>query len=163
MPKTPGRKYQVVEVAEIDLVLQCSDSHEFYKKYLQVFPDMKKSLDSISKIWKRRSEFANKRGLTPPAAEMGATSAQDIVALIAERTKIIGAITALAMEILEVKRQILAVLAQQNHILTGDAGHTGQEPPKESLSQIPTLPHSVQKNSMNKKASEKKTPIIVGS
>ena len=69
MQKTPARKYQVVEEAEIDLVLKCRDSHEFYEQYLKVFPDTKKGLDSISKIWKRRSEFAKKRPQTFPQAE----------------------------------------------------------------------------------------------
>ena len=95
MQKTPVRKYQVVEEAEIDLVLQCRDSREFYERYLKVFPDTKKSLDSISKIWKRRSEFAKKRQLTLPAAESSTKFAQDIVALIAEQTKIMGEISAL--------------------------------------------------------------------
>ena len=81
MQKTPVRKYQVVEEAEIDLVLQCRDSREFYERYLKVFPDTKKSLDSISKIWKRRSEFAKKRPLTLPAAEAGTKSAQGIASL----------------------------------------------------------------------------------
>ena len=67
MQKPQGRKYQVVEEAEIDLVLKCRDSHEFYEQYLRVFPDTKKGLDSISKVWKRRSEFAKKRQLDPSA------------------------------------------------------------------------------------------------
>ena len=33
MQKPQGRKYQVVEEAEIDLVLKCRDSHEFYEQY----------------------------------------------------------------------------------------------------------------------------------
>ena len=63
MQKTPVRKYQVVEETEIDLVLQCRDSREFYERYLKVFPDTKKSLDSIKDL-ERRSEFAKKRQLT---------------------------------------------------------------------------------------------------
>ncbi len=104
MEKIPVRKYQVVEEAEINLVLQCKDSHEFYERYLKVFPDTKKGLDSISKIWKRRSEFAKKWPLTTPAVETGTKSAQDIAALIAEQTKIMGEISALVKESLEVNR-----------------------------------------------------------
>jgi hypothetical protein len=163
MQKTPGRKYQVVEEAEIDLVLQCRDSHEFYERYLQVFPDTRKSLDSISKIWKRKSEFAKKRPLIQSASETGAKCPHDIAALITEQTKIINEIGALSRENLEVNRQILAALALQNQILIGHTGPTGQELAKESGSQIPPLQHPAQKNHLKKKTAEKKTPIIVGS
>ena len=158
MQKTPVRKYQVVEEAEIDLVLQCRDSREFYERYLKVFPDTKKGLDSISKIWKRRSEFAKKRPLTLPAAESGTKFAQDIVALIAEQTKIMGEISALTKENLEVNRRILAALKQQNQVLTGHTEHTAREPQIESSRQTPALPHPLQKI-----ASEMQTPILVGS
>jgi hypothetical protein len=94
MQKTPVRKYRVVEDAEIDLVLQCRDHYEFYDRYLQVFPDTQKGLDSISKIWKRKNEFAKKRQLTIPEIETGTKSAHDIAALIAEQTKIISDIAA---------------------------------------------------------------------
>ena len=76
MQKTQARKYQVVEEAEIDLVLKCRDSHEFYDQYLKVFPDTKKGLDSISKIWKRRSEFAKKRPQILPQAEHGTANSR---------------------------------------------------------------------------------------
>jgi hypothetical protein len=32
----------VVEEAEIDLVIQCKDSRDFYDRYLKAFPDTKK-------------------------------------------------------------------------------------------------------------------------
>ena len=158
MEKIPVRKYQVVEEAEIDLVLQCKDSHEFYDRYFKVFPDTKKGLDSISKIWKRRSEFAKKRPLSITTKEAGTKSAQDIAALIAEQTKILGEISALANESLEVNREILATLTQQNQILTGHSEHAVWEPPKESSHHAPAVPHSMQKM-----ASEGQTPILVGS
>ncbi len=158
MQKPPVRKYQVVEEAEIDLVLQCRDSREFYERYLTVFSDTKKGLDSISKIWKRRSEFAKKRQLTLPAAETGTKSAHEIAALIAEQTKIMGVISALTRENFEVNRQILATLTQQNQILTGHSEHTVREPPKESLHHAPAVPHP-----MREIASEVQTPILVGS
>jgi len=155
MQKTPTRKYQVVEEAEIDLVLKSRDSHEFYEQYLKVFPDTKKGLDSISKIWKRRSEFAKKRQLTLPQAESGAKVTPDIQALIADQTKILADISALTKENLEVSRQILAALAHQNRILTGH-----EEKPKDTAhpAQAPQKPPA------QKKAPEKpQTPIMVGS
>jgi hypothetical protein len=152
MQKTQGRKYQVVEEAEIDLVLKCRDSHEFYEQYLKVFPDTKKGLDSISKIWKRRSEFAKKRPQLQTQAETGTTS-REIQALIAEQTKIMSEMAALTKENLEVSRQILAALAHQNRILTGH-----EEKPKESVHAVPP-----QKPPVQKKAPEKQTPIVVGS
>jgi|SRR5208283_2091807 len=158
MEKPPVRKYQVVEEAEIDLVLQCRDSREFYERYLAVFPDTKKGLDSISKIWKRKSEFAKKRPLSVPAAEESTKAAQDIIALIHEQTKIMGEISVLTKEILEVNRQILAALTQQNQILTEHTENTVREPPKESSRHAPAMPYPVQEI-----ASEAQTPILVGS
>jgi hypothetical protein len=158
MQKTPVRKYQVVEEAEIDLVLRCKDSREFYERYLTAFPDTKKGLDSISKIWKRRSEFAKKRPLALPAAEAGTKSTHGIATLIAEQTKIMGEISALARESLEINQQILATLAQQNQILTGHSGHAVREPPEESSHHAPAAPHP-----LRERASDVQAPILVGS
>ena len=149
MQKPQGRKYQVVEEAEIDLVLKCRDSHEFYEQYLKIFPDTKKGLDSISKIWKRRSEFAKKR----PQTETGTAASREIQALIDEQTKIMREMVALTKENLEVSRQILAALAHQNHILTGH----------EEKSKEPAHPAPSQKPPVQKKAPENRAPIMVGS
>lgn len=158
MQKTPTRKYQVVEEAEIDLVLKCRDSHEFYEQYLKVFPDTKKGLDSISKIWKRRSEFAKKRQLTLPQTETGAAVSPEIQALIADQTRILGEISALTKENLEVSRQILAALSHQNKIMTGH-----EEKPKESA-HVPQSTAAAPKPPVQKKAPEKpQAPIMVGS
>ena len=155
MQKNPTRKYQVVEEAEIDLVLTCRDSREFYEQYLRVFPDTKKGLDSISKIWKRRSEFAKKRQLTLPQGEGGTPQTREIQALITEQTKILSEIASLTRENLEISRQILQTLAHQNRILTGHP----EEKPKEQAH-----PSHVQKPPVvQKKAPEKQTPIMVGS
>jgi len=154
MQKTPTRKYQVVEEAEIDLVLRSRDSREFYEQYLKVFPDTKKGLDSISKIWKRRSEFAKKRQLTLPPSETGTGNSREIQALIADQTKIMADIAALSKETLEINRQILQALAHQNRILTGHQ----EEKPKEA-----DHPTHIQKPAVQKKAPEKQTPIMVGS
>jgi BMFP domain-containing protein YqiC len=158
MQKTPVRKYQVVEEAEIDLVLQCRDSHEFYERYLAAFPDTKKGLDSISKIWKRKSEFAKKRPQSIHAAEAGTKSAQEIATLIADQTKILGVISALTRENFEVNRQILATLTQQNQILTGHFEHAERESPGESSHHAPAVRHPLQET-----ASEVQAPILIGS
>jgi hypothetical protein len=154
MEKTPVRKYQVIEEAEIDLVLQCKDSREFYDRYTKVFPDAKKSLDSISKIWKRKSEFAKKRPLSIPAHGAGAKSTSEIAALIAEQTKIMKDIATLARENLEINQQILDALMQQNRVLTG---HT-EENTKEPVHHAPLQKPAVQDISPGMQ-----TPILVGS
>jgi hypothetical protein len=154
MQKPQGRKYQVVEEAEIDLVLKCRDSHEFYEQYLKVFPDTKKGLDSISKIWKRRSEFAKKRQLTLPQAETGSAASREIQALITEQTKIMSEVADLTRENVEVSRKILSALAHQNRILSGHH----EEVPKD-----PGHPAPLPKPPVQKKAPEKQTPIMVGS
>jgi len=154
MQKTPARKYQVVEEAEIDLVLTCRDSREFYEQYLKKFPDTKKGLDSISKIWKRRSEFAKKRQLTLPQSDGGIPIPKEIQSLIEEQTKILADIAALTKENLEVNRQIMQTLAHQNRILTGHHDDKTKEPAN---------PAHAQKPAVQKKAPEKQTPIMVGS
>jgi len=155
MQKTQGRKYQVVEEAEIDLVLRCRDSHEFYEQYLKVFPDTKKGLDSISKIWKRRSEFAKKRQLVLPHGEaVGTPLTPELDARFAEQAKILAEIAVFTKENLEVNRQILAALTHQNRLL---GGH--EEKQKESPVQSTQPP----KPPVQKKIPEKQTPIMVGS
>lgn len=155
MQKTQGRKYQVVEEAEIDLVLKCRDSHEFYEQYLKVFPDTKKGLDSISKIWKRRSEFAKKRQLILPHGEaVGTPFNTELDARLADQTKILAEIAAVTKENLEVNRQILAALTHQNRLLGGHE-EKQKEPPAQS-GQPPKPP-------VQKKVPEKQTPIMVGS
>ena len=158
MQKTQTRKYQVVEEAEIDLVLKCRDSHEFYEQYLKVFPDTKKGLDSISKIWKRRSEFAKKRPQAVPQAETGTQTSREIQVLIAEQTKIMSDMAALTKENLEVSRQILSALAHQNNILTGHEEKSKEEKPEGHVH-----PAAAQKPSVQKKVPEKQAPIMVGS
>jgi len=154
MQKTPARKYQVVEEAEIDLVLRCRDSREFYEQYLKVFPDTKKGLDNISKIWKRRSEFAKKRQMTLPQADAGSAHSREIQELIADQTKIMADMAALTRENLEVSRQILQTLERQSRIMTGHPDEKAKDPVH--LAQL-------QKPPVQKKIPEKQTPIMVGS
>lgn len=154
MEKTPIRKYQVIGEAEIDLVLQCKDSREFYDRYARVFPDANKSPDSISKIWKRKSEFAKKRPLPVPAKGTGAKSSREIAALITDQTKIMKALSSLARENLEVNQQILDALLQQNQILTGHMEEDTKEP----------VPHApLQKPAVQHISPGMQTPILVGS
>ncbi|MGB8892264.1 MAG: hypothetical protein WCC86_09365 [Methanoregula sp.] len=158
MEKIPVRKYQVVEEAEINLVLQCKDSRDFYERYLNVFPDTKKGLDSISKIWKRKSEFAKKRPLSIPAKEAGAKSTHEITALIAEQTKILSEISIITREQLDVSQHILAELTRQNRILTGPTEHTAGVPAKESSHHAPGVLHPMQELT-----SKVQTPILIAS
>ena len=89
MPKVTKRKYEKIDDSEIDLVIQCNDSHEFYERYRQAFPNRKKGIDSISKIWKRRSEFVKKhQEITQPAETISNPSSQNFEILISEQNKI---------------------------------------------------------------------------
>jgi hypothetical protein len=126
MAETKPRKHQVVEEAEITLVLQCRDSHEFYERYRESFPKSKKGIDSISRIWKRRSEFAKRQqaatpdqaALVPAPAEAApakpfvpAPGLEDLLAIQAKNMEIISA---LMKEHIEVSKEILAILQKQN-------------------------------------------------
>ncbi|MEN6610523.1 MAG: hypothetical protein ABFC24_06755 [Methanoregulaceae archaeon] len=158
MQKKQGRKYQVVEDAEIDLVLQCRESGEFYDRYYSVFPHKNKDLDSLSRIWKRRSEFAKKRQITLPSAEIGKKPAGEIRALIVEQTKLLAGISALTQENLAINREILAALTLQNQLLSGQPAHTERKPQRVVVSHVPP-----EKVPIQKKVPRKITPIMVGS
>lgn len=158
MQKKQGRKYQVVEDAEIDLVLQCRDRGEFYDRYFSVFPGKNKDLDSLSRIWKRRSEFAKKRQVTLPSAENGKNSSEEISALIAEQTKILAGISMISQENLAVNREILAALTHQNQLLSGQQAHVERKPQRVVVSHVPPVKVPIQK-----KVPRKITPIMVGS
>ena len=90
MPKTHKRKYEKIEDAEIDLVVQCGDSHEFYERYRQVFPTKKKGIDSISKIWKRRSEFLKKLQPVEEPPESAINSSHELESLLGAQNKILA-------------------------------------------------------------------------
>jgi hypothetical protein len=113
MPKIQKRKYEKIDDLEIDLVIQCTDSHEFYERYRQVFPNRKKGIDSISKIWKRRSEFIKKQqGNSQPEESISATS-QEFGELITTQNKILAELSSLMKEHLRVSKEILARLPKQ--------------------------------------------------
>jgi hypothetical protein len=146
MPKTHKRKYEKIDEAEIDLVTQCSDSHEFYERYREMFPNKKKGIDSISKIWKRRSEFLKKR---QPVWEPdnGLENLQNLESFFLAQNKILAELTAIMKEQLKVSREILARQPKQTekheeHIMKPD------ETPKE----IPKKP-----------ALDKRNEIMIGS
>jgi hypothetical protein len=113
MPRIHKRKYEKIESAEIDLVVQCQDSHEFYKRYREVFPDRKKGIDSISKIWKRRGEFLKKLQIVPEASESGMGLSPELENLVLAQNKILGEISLLLKEHLRVTREILGHLPAQ--------------------------------------------------
>jgi hypothetical protein len=115
MPKVQKRNYEKIDGLEIDLVIQCNDSHEFYERYRQVFPNKKKGIDSISKIWKRRSEFIKKQqGITQPAESISGSS-HDLEVLITAQNKILAELSGVMKEHLRVSKEILARLPKQIH------------------------------------------------
>jgi len=110
MPGVQKRKYEKIDEAEIELVIQCNDSHEFYEKYRETFPTRKKGIDSISKIWKRRSEFIKKQQGTLPDPDAGTASNQELVAILSAQNRILSDMAGLMKEQLKVSRDILAGL-----------------------------------------------------
>jgi hypothetical protein len=151
MSKVQKRKYEKIDDMEIDLVVQCNDSHEFYERYRQVFPNKKKGIDSISKIWKRRSEFIKKQqGETEPAGILSGSS-HDFEILISEQNKIFAELTGVMKEHLRVSKEILARLPKQIQ--------KSEEPtPKLAEAKIPD-----HKEPEKKISAEKRKDIMIGS
>lgn len=113
MPRVHKRKYEKIEPAEIDLVVQCQDSHEFYKRYREVFPDRKKGIDSISKIWKRRGEFVKKLQIVPDTSETGMGLSPELEILVTAQNRVLVDLSALLREHLQVTREILERLPER--------------------------------------------------
>jgi uncharacterized coiled-coil protein SlyX len=107
MPRIHKRKYEKIDNAEIDLVVQCQDSHEFYKRYREIFPDKKKGIDSISKIWKRRGEFLKKQQVFPEISESGPGLSPELENLVSTQNKILAELSLLIKEHLQVTKEIL--------------------------------------------------------
>jgi hypothetical protein len=122
MPKVHKRKYEKIDEAEINLVVQCIDSHEFYERYREEFPTRKKGIDSISKIWKRRGEFIKKQQGTEQPDSDGSGSTRELELLIAAQNKIFAELTSLMQEQLKVSRETLA-LFQRPSQKTEDHSH----------------------------------------
>jgi len=152
MAKVQKRKYEKIDDAEIALVIQCNDSHEFYERYRKVFPDRKKGIDSISKIWKRRSEFIKKQQGDTQASEILSGSSHDFEIFITEQNKIFAELSGVLKEQLRVSKEILARLPKQNQ-------KTEEPIPKSGESKTPD-----HKDPEKKVASgEKRKDIMIGS
>jgi hypothetical protein len=122
MPKVHKRKYEKIDEAEINLVIQCTDSHEFYERYREEFPTRKKGIDSISKIWKRRGEFVKKQqGPEQPEVSFSGSS-RELEELVATQNKIFSELSGLMKEQINVSREILACL-QEPALKTEDHSH----------------------------------------
>jgi hypothetical protein len=151
MPKTYKRKYEKIDEAEIDLLVQCNDSHDFYERYRQVFPNKKKGIDSISKIWKRRSEFLKKMQSGPQPLETSVGSSHEIEVLTTAHNNIQSEMCSIMKEHLKVSKEILAHLSKQ--------GQKYEEHiPKHNETRI-----TEQKESGKKTSNDKPTKIMIGS
>jgi hypothetical protein len=113
MPRVHKRKYEKIDNTEIDLVVRCQDSHEFYQRYREAFPDKKKGVDSIGKIWKRRGEFLKKLQIVPEIPESGMGLSPELEILISAQNKILAEVSLLLKEHLQVTRDILEHLPVQ--------------------------------------------------
>ena len=151
MPVDQKRKYEKIDEAEIDLVIQCNDSHEFYERYRVVFPTKKKGIDSISKIWRRRSEFLKKLQPDPEPLEPVIGHSDGLELLIAAQNKILSELSGVMKEHLMLNREILARLPKQ--IQTYE-----EHIPKQNETKTP-----VQKEPGKKTAIVKPSEIMIGS
>jgi hypothetical protein len=151
MPRVHKRKYEKIDTAEIDLVVNCQDSHEFYKRYREIFPDRKKGIDSISKIWKRRGEFLKKQQIVPETPESGIGLSPELENLITVQNKILGEVSLLLKEHLQVTREILGQLPAQIQ-KTEDRAHKPVQPKV-----------SEHKEPAKKPVPEKSADIMIGS
>ena len=151
MPRVHKRKYEKIDNAEIDLVVQCQDSHEFYKRYREIFPDKKKGIDSISKIWKRRGEFLKKLQILPEIPESGMGLSPELENLVAAQNKILAELSLLVKEHLAVTKEILEYLPR---------GIQKTEEPihKPALQKAPEL-----KEPAKKPGHDKSADILIGS
>lgn len=151
MPKTHKRKYEKIEDAEIDLVVQCNDSHEFYERYRQVFPNKKKGIDSISKIWKRRSEFLKKMQPEEQPPETPVVPSRELEVLMTAQNKILAEMSGVMKEHLKASKDILAYLSKHNQ-------RSEDALPKHNETKI-----TEQKESCKKSSPDKPAEIMIGS
>src|SRR5208337_4305133 len=110
MARIQKRKYEKIDESEIDLVVQCNDSHEFYERYREMFPTRKKGIDSISKIWKRRSEFVKKQQDSLPVSESPIGITLELEQLIEAQNKVLAELSGVMKEHLKVSKEILTRL-----------------------------------------------------
>lgn len=151
MPRIHKRKYEKIDNEEIELVVQCLDSHEFYKRYRDQFPDKKKGIDSISKIWKRRGEFLKKQQIVPEIPESGMGLSPELENLLVAQNNILAEVSLLLKEHLQVTREILEHLP-------------GQISKPEDLSHKPVpLKIPEHKEPVKKPIHDKPNDIVIGS
>lgn len=154
MAREKKRKYEKIDDAEIDLVTQCNDSHEFYERYREAFPTRKKGIDSISKIWKRRSEFIKKQQGNSQDPEQGTPISQELVNLVSSQNKILTELSLVMREQLKVSKEILSRLPKQIQ--------KNEEPPQHPQKHIVTKVLE-QKEPVKKTVPEKPADIMIGS
>ena len=145
MARIQKRKYEKIDESEIDLVIQCQDSHEFYERYREMFPTRKKGIDSISKIWKRRSEFVKKQQDSFPVAESSVGTMIELEQLINAQNKILAELSIIMKEHLKVSKEILARLPksiqklEEFHIQSGEIKNIEiKEPNKKAIHEKPS-------------------------
>lgn len=154
MPRVQKRKYEKIEQAEIDLVVLCNDSHEFYERYREEFPTRKKGIDSISKIWKRRGEFIKKQQGTEQPEPAFSGSTRELEQLIAAQTRILSELSGMMKEHVRISREILTHLQNPAH-------HAEEHPHKTA---VPVEKPADQKEPPKKPGHDKpRTDIMIGS
>lgn len=153
MAREKKRKYEKIDDAEIELVTQCLDSHEFYERYREAFPTRKKGIDSISKIWKRRSEFIKKQQGTSQDPEQSIHSSQELELLVSAQNRILTELSGIMKEQLKVSKEILARFPKQIQ--------KSEEPPlhPQKHAEIKSPEHK----EPVKKSPEKPADIMIGS
>jgi hypothetical protein len=146
MPRIQKRKYEKIDQAEIDLVVQCDDSHEFYERYREVFPSRKKGIDSISKIWKRRGEFVKKQMGTEQPEPALSGSTQELEQLIITQNRILTELSGMMKEQVRISREILThfqkpVTMPEEHshktTVAAEKPADQKDPPKKSIHEKP--------------------------
>ena len=150
MSRIQKRKYEKIDDSEIDLVIQCNDSHEFYERYRETFPHRKKGIDSISKIWKRRSEFIKKQQGTQDS-EQNIRSSPELEILVSAQNKILSELSNVMKEQLKVSKEILARLPKQVQKYEEHPQKHGE------------IKNTDQKETVKKSGPEKPAEIMIGS
>jgi hypothetical protein len=151
MARIQKRKYEKIDESEIDLVVQCHDSHEFYERYREMFPTRKKGIDSISKIWKRRSEFVKKQQDSLPVSESPIGITLELEQLIEAQNKVLAELSGVMKEHLKVSKEILTRLPKSIQKFEESPVSHGEIKITES------------KDSIKKTAHEKPSDIMIGS
>ncbi|MGB7787382.1 hypothetical protein [Methanoregula sp.] len=151
MARIQKRKYEKIDESEIDLVVQCNDSHEFYERYRELFPTRKKGIDSISKIWKRRSEFVKKQQDLLPVSDSPLGTSQELELLITAQNKVLAELSSVMKEHLKISKEILARLPKSIHTMDEPPNRHGEIKITET------------KEPIKKTAHEKPSDIMIGS